>query len=123
MSDSAFKITNNNKPVLVKLDHSGLPCCGFDCFNGYVTIHHPSNEPLTPENAKLLCSNSTIGCVQRMFFAFGTTKCMECNILIAKVSTYCLLFRIFLIPIYCLLLRGNLLPKTGSGVMFTAAAL
>lgn len=89
MLSSKFEIKKefDEAPKMVKLDHPGIPCCGFECPNGYVQFFHKTGASADPANIFLLCSNSKMGCTQKMYLAYGTTNCMDCNKLIKKVFT------------------------------------
>lgn len=76
----------NEAPKMVKMDHPGIPCCGFDCDKGYVQLYRKTDMPITPTSIFLLCSNSKMGCNQKMYLAYGNTNCMECNKLIKQVE-------------------------------------
>ena len=87
MFSSKFEIKkeSDESPKMVKMDHPGMQCFGFDCDKGWVQFFRKPDMPISPGSVFLLCSNSRFGCNQKMYIAYGSTTCMECNKIIAQV--------------------------------------
>ena len=90
MSSNKFEIKNEFElaPRMVKVDHPYIPCPGWQCDRGYLTMYAKPNTPLTPTTTFLRCSNSQDGCGQKTYISYGNNNCMECKTNITKVVLF-----------------------------------
>lgn len=123
MISNKFEVTQESKvkPKMIKVEHPPIPCCGHRCEKGYVQLYTQPDVDISLGTCFLRCSNSQHGCNQKMYLAYGSTTCMDCKMVIKKVTNFTIIIFQFQFIVY-FLFRETSLPKTLSDVTFTAVA-